>query len=116
MAERAYAAGRLKYIGDELGIRYSHILAKLNVRVPSMMIRRDGLLAKPYPMAQDLLKLVSASQAPPVLSGYSLNPLQQREAMLQEQVERGRDELVAMATGGATEDDVLVAAKKFLSV
>ncbi|KAK4228154.1 hypothetical protein QBC38DRAFT_389365 [Podospora fimiseda] len=118
-AQRAYAIGRLKYIGDELGIRYSHILAQLHVRVPSMLIRRDGLLAKPYPMAHDFEKLILGSGArdgPPVLSGYKLNPLQQREVMIMEEKEKGKNELVKKAVGGAKEEEVVFAAKKMLVV
>ena len=29
MTERAYMKGRLKYIGDELGIKYAHILSQV---------------------------------------------------------------------------------------
>ncbi|KAK4159656.1 hypothetical protein QBC43DRAFT_124266 [Cladorrhinum sp. PSN259] len=119
-AQRQYIIGRLRYIGDELGIRYSHILAQLHVRVPSMLIRRDGLLAKPYPMAHDFARLLgSARDGPPLLNGYNLNPLQQREVMEREQIEQGRAELLKKAAKGAKEEegeDVRIAAAKMLVV
>ncbi|KAK3989668.1 hypothetical protein QBC44DRAFT_358970 [Cladorrhinum sp. PSN332] len=116
-SQRQYAIGRLKYIGDELGIRYSHILAQFQVRVPSMLIRRDGLLAKPYPMAHDFQRLLGAArEGPPLLSGYQLNPLQQREVMVREEKERGKDELLKKAAGGAKDDEVVSAVKKMLVV
>jgi hypothetical protein len=58
-SQRAWARGRLYYIANYLGVRYAHMLAELNVRVPSMLIRRDGLMANPYPMAHDFEKLLS---------------------------------------------------------
>ncbi|KAL2024808.1 hypothetical protein VTK56DRAFT_5629 [Thermocarpiscus australiensis] len=74
-AQRAYVKGRLKYIGDELGIKYAHILSQLPVRVPSMLIRSDGLLAKPCPMAHNFEKLLSLSpQTPPYSEGCIMKP------------------------------------------
>lgn len=58
-AQRAWIHGRLAYIGNELGVKYAHILRQLQIRIPSMLIRRDGLMAKPYGAAHDYLRLVS---------------------------------------------------------
>lgn len=99
-AQRAWVHGRLKYIGDELGVKYAHILSQLNVRLPSMLIRRDGLMAAPYGPAQNFEKLLSARYAPPS-SGYTMNPLQQREAMQREYFEQRRAELIRKAAGNA---------------
>ncbi|KAK3384787.1 hypothetical protein B0H63DRAFT_395492 [Podospora didyma] len=115
--QRLWVRGRLKRIGDELGIRYAHILLQLQIRLPSMLIRRDGLVAQPYPQADNFAKmLTSARHAPPVAAGYALNPLQQREAMLKEKFEQSRDELLDKAAGGATNESVKSVAKKWLSV
>ncbi|KAL2135695.1 hypothetical protein VTI74DRAFT_7376 [Chaetomium olivicolor] len=85
-AQRAYIKGRLKYIGDELGVKYAHILLDLPVRVPSMLIRADGLLAKPYPMAHDFEKLLSSARvACPLSPGYNAATLRPRGGMQQEQ-------------------------------
>ena len=82
-----------------------------------MLIRRDGLVAQPYPQAGNFAKLLtSARHGPPVAAGYALNPLQQREAMLKEKFERSRDELLDKAAGGATDESVKRVAKKWLSV
>ncbi len=80
-----------------------------------MLIRRDGLMALPYPgIAHNFEKLLSARQAPPT-AGYSMNPLQQREAMQQESFKQRRTELLNKAAGSAGETGQFVA-KKLLSV
>jgi len=112
--QRRWVQGRLRYIGDELGVRYAHILAQLQVRIPSMLIRRDGLLANPYQVGKNFEKLLSARHAAPT-PGYALNPLQQRESMQKEDVKRRRAELIAKATGAAGEE-VRRVAKKWLTV
>ena len=63
-----------------------------------MLIRRDALMAQPYPMAQNFEKLVTARYAPPT-AGYDMNPLQQREAMQKEEFEKQRNELLQKAKG-----------------
>ncbi len=51
---------------------------QLHVRVPSMLIRSDGLLAKPYPMAYNFEKLMSSARMAGTLpQGYSLSHLSQ---------------------------------------
>ncbi|KAJ4421511.1 hypothetical protein N0V85_000161 [Neurospora sp. IMI 360204] len=100
--QRTWVRGRLRYIGEELGIRYANILAQLQVRVPSMFIRRDGLMAQPYPNAQDFQHLLSSARnSPPILPGYSLNPIQERERIQMEFMELKKKELLAKATGAA---------------
>ncbi|ORY60890.1 uncharacterized protein BCR38DRAFT_48670 [Pseudomassariella vexata] len=100
-AQRQWVHGRLKYIADELGVKYAHILAQLSVRIPSMLIRRDGLMASPYGAAQNFEKLLNARYAPPS-AGYSMNPLQQREAMQKEYFEQRKAELITKASGSQT--------------
>ncbi|CAN8105008.1 unnamed protein product [Discula destructiva] len=99
-AQRSWIKGRLRYIADELGVKYAHILMQLNARIPSMLIRRDGLMAQPYPVSQNFVKLMSARCAPPT-TGYTMNPLQQREAMQREQFENKRSELLSKASNNA---------------
>ena len=36
---------------------------QLNLRIPSMLIRRDGLMAKPYAAAPNFVKLISQANA-----------------------------------------------------
>lgn len=79
-----------------------------------MLIRRDGLVAEPYPMAHNFEKLISARMAAPA-EGYKMNPLQQREIMLKEDSEKRRAELIAKAAGSGNES-VKHIAKKWLSV
>ncbi|KAF3763764.1 hypothetical protein M406DRAFT_85177 [Cryphonectria parasitica EP155] len=113
-AQRSWIKGRLRYIADELGVKYAHILCQLNVRIPSMLIRRDGLMTQPYPISSNFVKLMSARHAPPT-TGYTMNPLQQREAMLKEQFENKRTELLRMASNNAG-PGVEYVAKSWLSV
>ncbi|KAI1207417.1 uncharacterized protein F4807DRAFT_177265 [Annulohypoxylon truncatum] len=61
-AQRSWVQGRLGVIGDELGVKYAHILKQLQIRIPSMLIRRDGLMASPYGAAHDYLRLVSEAR------------------------------------------------------
>ncbi|KAI1458523.1 hypothetical protein F4805DRAFT_115543 [Annulohypoxylon moriforme] len=61
-AQRAWIHGRLAFIGNELGVKYAHILKQLQIRIPSMLIRRDGLMASPYGAAHDYLRMVSESR------------------------------------------------------
>ncbi|KAH8645660.1 hypothetical protein BX600DRAFT_444226 [Xylariales sp. PMI_506] len=69
-AQRTWVDGRLKYIGDELGVKYSYMLAQITdssdtqmpVRIPSMMIRRDGLTAMTFGTTQNLEKLLSTGK------------------------------------------------------
>ncbi|KAK7428685.1 hypothetical protein QQZ08_004779 [Neonectria magnoliae] len=104
-AQRAWAKGRLLFIGNDLGIRYANMLHQLNLRVPSMLIRRDGLMANPYPMAHNFEKLLSARAAPPS-AGYTMNPIQQREAMQKAQFDKDRTDLLikAMGTSGQLDE------------
>jgi hypothetical protein len=45
-----------------------------------MLIRSDGLLAKPYPMAHDFEKLLSsARQATP--EGYTVEPVPEKQVL-----------------------------------
>jgi hypothetical protein len=71
---------------------------QLNVRVPSMLIRRDGLMASPYPGSYNFEKLLSSKTAP-AMAGYSLNPIQQHEAMQKERIDRQKTELLSKARG-----------------
>lgn len=41
--QRVWVKGRLKCIGNHLGVRYAHMLSNLNLRIPSMLIMRDRL-------------------------------------------------------------------------
>lgn len=88
---------------------------QLQIRIPSMLIRRDGLMAQPYPMGHNFVKLMSAKMPP--TSGYTMNPLQQREAMQKEYVERRKAELLDKASGGSSSpEEVKSVAQKWLTV
>jgi hypothetical protein len=106
LPERAYIKGRLEHIGDEVGIKYAHILSKvstsqyplstvatladpqqLQVRVPSMLIRSDGLLAQPYPMAHNFEKLLSSAR-----QKYTLDHLAEQKATPQDHTQQRQGE------------------------
>jgi hypothetical protein len=65
-----------------------------------MLIRRDGLLASPFPMAHDIVKLMS-TKYPSSNGSVNLNPIQQHEAMKKEMAEKQQAELLAQAVGSA---------------
>ncbi|KAF4121547.1 Fungal Zn(2)-Cys(6) binuclear cluster domain [Geosmithia morbida] len=44
-SERAWVKGRLHFINEQLGVRSAGLLGQLNLRMPSMLIRRDGTMA-----------------------------------------------------------------------
>ena len=109
-SQRAWSIGRLRYIGDELGVKYAHILAdvshpktlsaliclltivkKLQIRIPSMLIRRDGLLAAPYPMAYNFEKLLSAGCGPPT-AGLNMGLFQQHGRVQNGHLEQRKEE------------------------
>ena len=80
-----------------------------------MLIRRDGLMAQPYPMAHNFEKLLSSARVAPPTEGYAMNPLQQREAMQKEQLEQRKAELLAKASGDSNASGQWVA-KNMLAV
>jgi hypothetical protein len=47
MAERAYAKGRLKHIGDVVGIRYAHILSQVSVSTLFFLVSLKPVLTDP---------------------------------------------------------------------
>ncbi|CAK7209012.1 hypothetical protein SCUCBS95973_000307 [Sporothrix curviconia] len=124
--QRAWVIGRLKYISNELGVRYAGFVAELKLRVPSMMIRRDRLMAQKQHLAS-LHNMLSASSAsggsmaststpvslaspesdtsstsmPPGGKDLPLNPLQQWEALQKQSLDADRDELVARASNNS---------------
>jgi hypothetical protein len=79
-----------------------------------MLIRRDGLMANPYPMAHNFEKLLSARLAPPT-PGFAMNPLQQWEAMQQDHAAQRKAEILAEAVGNAGPSGEWVA-QKWLAV
>ncbi|KLU84583.1 hypothetical protein MAPG_03623 [Magnaporthiopsis poae ATCC 64411] len=110
-AQRAWVCGRLKYIGNELGVRYALMLSELQIRLPSMLIRRDGLVAQPYPNASNVEQLLSSARLAPPTSGYAMNPLQQREAMQKRQFEDTRADILTKATAAAGQSGQWLAQK-----
>ncbi|KAI2779388.1 hypothetical protein F4815DRAFT_493989 [Daldinia loculata] len=61
-AQRAWIHGRLRFIGDELGVKYAHVLRQLRIRMPSMLIRRDALMAKQASAQQDYVRMARRSK------------------------------------------------------
>ncbi|KXJ90603.1 hypothetical protein Micbo1qcDRAFT_148510 [Microdochium bolleyi] len=59
----AWVGGRLKYIGDVLGVKYALIIRSLRLKLPSALIRRDG-----YSLAQqshNILGILQGKVPPP---------------------------------------------------
>ncbi|KAI1751086.1 hypothetical protein F4782DRAFT_203358 [Xylaria castorea] len=107
-AQRAWVMGRLRKIGNELGVKYALAMCQLQMRVPSMMIRRDALMRSDRPAVdggyQGLEKVVEARLAPPVSAGYTLNPQQQWEAMQKMRSDKGKAELIEKMTKNTADD------------
>ena len=55
-------------------------------------------------MAQDFVHLL-ASKTAPLTAGYTMNPIQQREAMLKDLTDRQKAELMAKAMGTSGQID-----------
>lgn len=76
-----------------------------------MLIRRDGLVAQPYPNASNLEQLLSSARHAPPTNGYALNPIQQREAMHKRQMDETKAEILLKATATAGPSGQWVAQK-----
>ncbi|GAB1313646.1 White-opaque regulator 1 [Madurella fahalii] len=48
--QREWAKGRLKFIADHVGLKYAHIVREVNIRFPSMLIDKNGMMATPRPL------------------------------------------------------------------
>ncbi|KAI8627585.1 hypothetical protein F5Y19DRAFT_172627 [Xylariaceae sp. FL1651] len=113
--QRAWVLGRMRSIGSDLGVKYAHIMCQLQMRVPSMLIRRDGLMQSPYGAVDSFEKIVAARFAPPSI-GHTLNPQQQWEAKQKLKIEQGKAELIEMATKNATVEGAQEVAQRWLRV
>lgn len=76
-----------------------------------MLIRRDGLMAQPYPDAHNFEKILSSARHAPPAMGQSLNPTQQWEAMQKNYAENGKAELLARAVAKTGKSGEWVAQK-----
>lgn len=70
-AQRAYMAGRLKYMGNILGLRYALVCQQTPFRYPSMMMYRDRLIISGTPMSSPPAASSSAGSPPSVGLGRS---------------------------------------------
>ncbi|KAI0467297.1 hypothetical protein F4859DRAFT_525943 [Xylaria cf. heliscus] len=107
-AQRQWVLGRLRTIGNDLGVKYALAMCQLQMRVPSMMIRRDALMKADHPAVNGgygFDKVVAARLAPPVSAGYALNPQQQWEAVQKMRYDRGKAELLEKLTKNAVVDE-----------
>ncbi|KAI1277829.1 hypothetical protein F5Y07DRAFT_388174 [Xylaria sp. FL0933] len=115
-AQRAWVLGRLRKIGIDLGVRYALAMSQLQMRVPSMLIRRDALMkTHPAVSGYGFEKVVAARLAPPS-AGHHLNPQQQWEAMQKRKSDQGKAELLGKLTMNANDDGVQRAAQKWLKI
>lgn len=85
----------------------------MQIRIPSMLIRRDGLTAL-YPMAHNFETLLGAKQTAPKAVDMTNVP-QQSEVLRREDLKQHRTQMIAKATNAAS-DEVKYVAKKWLSV
>lgn len=93
-AQRAWIAGRLRYMGNELGIKYGLILIENKMRLPSMLIRSDSLQASMPFAKQSFGDIISARSPAP--TGFSTKALAlQREAAQEEEQHAAGAQLLA---------------------
>ncbi|KAI1135457.1 hypothetical protein F5Y05DRAFT_416133 [Hypoxylon sp. FL0543] len=97
-AQRAWIHGRLTFIGNELGVRYAHILRQLQIRIPSMLIRRDGLMASPYGAAHEYLKAMAARRQQHQQPYQQQH--QQQQGLLLQQVQQQQQQMGIMQGQG----------------
>ncbi|KAI1289008.1 hypothetical protein F5Y03DRAFT_70987 [Xylaria venustula] len=115
-AQRAWVLGRLRKIGIDLGVRYALAMSQLQMRVPSMLIRRDALVrSHPAVAGYGFEKLVAARLAPPS-AGHALNPQQQWEAMQKMKSDQGKAELLGKLTQNVADDGVQRVAQRWLKI
>ncbi|KAF4632022.1 hypothetical protein G7Y89_g6105 [Cudoniella acicularis] len=142
-SQRAWVKGRMHYISESMGMNHAKVLAGFQIRLPSMIIRRDsmgsvppssqmmaaavargayspptaavtnpntqntmsspqdGYVSNPNPSIP--LRNVSTAVATSSSNAYTLNPLQQREAMQREAYEKERISLLKKGAGGQGE-------------
>ncbi|EXV00173.1 Zn(2)-Cys(6) zinc finger domain protein [Metarhizium robertsii] len=103
-AQRVWIKGRLNVIGTHLGIGYGTLLAKLNIRVPSMLIRRDRLLSKLHSLSPANTTTQDEPQAQPA-DGSSPSTNEDQSATQRQFLERRVTELLASAMGDKPEVD-----------
>ncbi|CZR57607.1 related to negative acting factor [Phialocephala subalpina] len=63
-SQRAWSKGRLMYISETLGLNHAKVLSKFQLRLPSMVIRRDALVHTP-PTSQMMAPTMSRGYTPP---------------------------------------------------
>lgn len=88
-SQRQWAKGRLEHIASDLGVGYAKMLTHVNVRVPSMLIKRDSMAASGSvdTSAVDFEKILSNRIVPP--SGLTVDSSpgksQERMALFEQQ-------------------------------
>lgn len=75
-------------------------LHQLNLRIPSMLIRRDGLMAKPYPTGPNFEKLLSGKNA-----AAPVDPARLQQAIQLEQMQRRKQEIAKEVGSGSNIED-----------
>ncbi|KAK4156353.1 white-opaque regulator 1 [Chaetomidium leptoderma] len=78
--QRVWAKGRLKFIADEVGLKYAHIVNQVEIRFPSMMIRQDGLTVSLDPLQSPGSWELSSRPMVVPLSPESMSPATQKSA------------------------------------
>ncbi|KUJ14815.1 uncharacterized protein LY89DRAFT_122668 [Mollisia scopiformis] len=69
-SQRSWAKSRMMYISETLGLNHAKVLSKFQVRLPSMIIRRDSLVHTP-PTTQMMAATMARGYTPPVAANTS---------------------------------------------
>ncbi|KAI0397500.1 hypothetical protein F5Y17DRAFT_464574 [Xylariaceae sp. FL0594] len=110
-AQRAWVVGRLRSIGNDLGIRYANVMTQLHMRVPSMLIRRDALISSSYGFES-----LFSQTTPPPEPGQPLSPIQQWEAVQKQKMAAGKAELIRKLTQDTNSEVAHQYAEKWLNI
>ncbi|CAG8954880.1 hypothetical protein HYFRA_00008567 [Hymenoscyphus fraxineus] len=129
-SQRAWVKGRMMYISETLGLNHAKVLAGFQIRVPSMIIRRDNIGRTPQsqimaahvytppspnaPKSGQVINMNSHGNTANAMNGYTMSPLQQRELMQKEIFEKERLSLLKKAGDNQPEVEKLMA--KYLAV
>ncbi|KAH6721138.1 hypothetical protein BKA61DRAFT_467482 [Leptodontidium sp. MPI-SDFR-AT-0119] len=103
-AQRVWVKGRLMYVSETLGLNHAKVLSNFHLRLPSMIIRRDNMMHMAQAASSPSATAARGAGAPNVMTTgaglpiYTMNPLQQREAMLKENWENERKSLLKKAS------------------
>ncbi|ESZ96651.1 hypothetical protein SBOR_2961 [Sclerotinia borealis F-4128] len=89
-SQRLWVKGRFKFISEVIGLNQAKVVGCLQLRLPSMIVRRDNMGYAPPNAVNSVRPLGKPAIMPTLPSSLSSLTFQQREAMKREMWERER--------------------------